>query len=53
VYFVVSDLRATLARAERTGGQALFGPQAVPGVGVIASVGHPVGGVFALMQPAG
>jgi predicted enzyme related to lactoylglutathione lyase len=52
VYFVVSDLKATLAKAESTGGQALFGPESVPGVGVIATVGHPVGGVFALMQPA-
>jgi predicted enzyme related to lactoylglutathione lyase len=53
VYFLVSDIEATLATAARTGGQALWGPESVPGVGVIATVGHPVGGVFALMQPAG
>jgi predicted enzyme related to lactoylglutathione lyase len=53
VYFMVEDIQAILARAAGTGGQALFGPQAVPGVGTIATVGHPVGGVFALMQPGG
>src|SRR5882757_6180005 len=53
VYFLVSDVKAMLEKAGRTGGQALFGPESVPGVGVIATVGHPVGGVFALMQPAG
>jgi predicted enzyme related to lactoylglutathione lyase len=53
VYFLVSDLNAVLEKAARTGGQALFGPESVPGVGVIATVGHPVGGVFALMQPPG
>jgi predicted enzyme related to lactoylglutathione lyase len=52
VYFLVSDLRATLEHAGRSGGQALFGPESVPGVGLIATLGHPVGGVFALMQPA-
>jgi len=53
VYFMVEDADATLQRAARTGGQTLFGPEAVPGVGIIATVGHPVGGVFALMQPGG
>ncbi|HEY2833071.1 MAG TPA: VOC family protein [Sporichthyaceae bacterium] len=53
VYFLVDDIDAIVQRAARTGGQALFGPQSMPGVGIIATVGHPVGGVFALMQPGG
>ena len=51
VYFMVADIRAKMDDVVARGGQVLFGPETVPGVGQIGTVVHPAGGVFSLMQP--
>jgi predicted enzyme related to lactoylglutathione lyase len=52
VYFMVSDIEATMAAVGDLGGSVLHGPEALPGIGlVIGTLKHPAGGVFSLMQP--
>jgi len=51
VYFMVADIREKLDAVVGAGGQVLFGPETIPGVGQIGTVTHPVGGVFSFMQP--
>jgi predicted enzyme related to lactoylglutathione lyase len=53
VYFMVADIRAKMDAVVGQGGQVLFGPESIPGVGQIGTVMHPAGGVFSLMQPPG
>jgi hypothetical protein len=53
VYFMVADIREKIDAVVGLGGQSLFGPETIPGVGEIATVMHPVGGVFSFMQPPG
>jgi predicted enzyme related to lactoylglutathione lyase len=50
---MVSDIREKLDAVVGAGGQVLFGPETIPGVGQIGTVMHPVGGVFSFMQPPG
>ncbi len=52
VYFTVSDLEATLAKATGNGGMVTNGPMEIPGIGHSAAVHDPSGGSFMLMQPA-
>jgi hypothetical protein len=51
VYFSVADIQATIDEVVGQGGQVLFGPAPIPGVGQIATLTHPLGGVFSLLEP--
>jgi hypothetical protein len=53
VYFMVDDIQAKIDAVVSQGGVVLFGPEDIPGVGRIATVDHPAGGGFSLMQPPG
>ena len=50
VYFIVSDLEATIGVITANGGQTVNGPMSMPGVGLIATMHDPSGGSFSLMQ---
>lgn len=52
VFFKVEDADATTERVRELGGQLVQGPDAVPGVGRIATVHDPMGGSFMIMEPA-
>jgi len=51
VYFIVSDIDAATATTTGKGGTAIYGPADLPGVGRIATLTDPQGGVFSLLQP--
>lgn len=50
-YFAVADANATIADAERLGGQKMNGPMELTGVGTMAVIADPQGAVFAILQP--
>jgi predicted enzyme related to lactoylglutathione lyase len=50
---MVDDIQAKIDAVVSQGGVVLFGPEDIPGVGRIATVDHPAGGGFSLMQPPG
>lgn len=50
VYFMVDDIQAKIDAVVGKGGQLLFGPETIPGVGQIATVVHRAGGAFSFMQ---
>jgi len=52
VYFMVTDVDAKIRATLDRGGQVCFGPEEVPGLR-IATLTHPDGGMFSLMQPTG
>ncbi len=52
VYFSVADIDATVEKVRSAGGMVGQEPFEVPGVGRIAVVHDPQGGVFSLMEPA-
>ncbi len=51
-YFSVKSADATADRAKQLGGQLLFPPMDIPGVGRFATLMDPVGAVFSVLQPA-
>jgi predicted enzyme related to lactoylglutathione lyase len=51
VYFAVEDADSTLTTARESGGEVVFGPQAIGEVGTIAVLKDPFGAVFAVIQP--
>lgn len=51
VYFMTDDIDAKVAATSAAGGSAMFGPEAIPGVGMVAVLADPQGGEFALLQP--
>ncbi len=52
VYFLVSDLDATIERVKGNDGMVANGPMAIPGIGRMAAVHDPSGGSFSVLQPA-
>lgn len=52
IYFAVADARASIAKARRLGGKALSRLHDAPGVGKLAPLMDPQGGVFHILQPA-
>jgi uncharacterized protein len=53
-YVGVEDAEAALAKAESLGGKRLFGPDEVPGAGiVIGQLADPEGHVVGIVQPTG
>ena len=53
-YVGVEDVEAALAKAERLGGTRLYGPDEVPGAGIlIGQVADPEGHVVGVVQPLG
>ena len=52
VYFLVANVDASVAQARALGGQLLFDPFDVPGMGRGACLADPGGAVFSLWQPA-
>jgi predicted enzyme related to lactoylglutathione lyase len=53
VYFMVSDVVATVDKVKAAGGMVVVEPFPIPGVGMNAVVHDPAGGNFALLQPEG
>ena len=53
VYFTVADVEASVGAVEGAGGQVVFGPMAIPGVGTMATIHDPASGSFSMMQPEG
>ena len=51
VYFTTADLDASVERVKELGGALVHGPDDMAGVGRMATVSDPQGGVFMLMQP--
>jgi predicted enzyme related to lactoylglutathione lyase len=52
VYFAVADLDDTLGKITANGGEAVFGPMDIPGVGRTATIHDPASGSFSILQPA-
>jgi predicted enzyme related to lactoylglutathione lyase len=52
VYFMVSDIDATISAATVAGGRVVNGPMDIPGVGRSATLHDPAAGSFSLLQPA-
>jgi predicted enzyme related to lactoylglutathione lyase len=50
-YVHVDDVDATVARAQKHGGRIQMNPEDIPGVGRIAVLEDPTGGVLAVMKP--
>ncbi len=50
VYFCVDDVDASAGKAARAGGGVVAGPMNVPGIGRIAVIRDPQGGVFSVMS---
>jgi predicted enzyme related to lactoylglutathione lyase len=50
-YVHVEDADATVARARRSGGKILFGPEEIPGVGRLGGLEDPTGAVLAIIKP--
>jgi predicted enzyme related to lactoylglutathione lyase len=50
-YFAVEDTDATVSKAGESGGEAVFGPVDLTGVGRIAVLKDPFGAIFAVMTP--
>jgi len=51
VYFLADDITAKVTATTKGGGSVIYGPADIPGVGTIATLADPQGGVFSLMQP--
>jgi predicted enzyme related to lactoylglutathione lyase len=51
-YVSVAHLDDMLAAVRSAGGAVHWGPEEIPGVGVLATVADPQGAVFSLLQPA-
>lgn len=51
VYFVVSDTDESVKRVEALGGETLYSPFDIRGVGRIAVVEDPQGATFSLIKP--
>ena len=52
VWFKVEDVNDTLGRAGNNGGNVIMPAQDVPGVGTLAVIADPTGGVFGVIKPA-
>ena len=50
VYFMVADIASSTAAVTGAGGQVVFGPMAIPGVGTMATIHDPASGSFSMMQ---
>lgn len=50
-YFMVTDVDATVAKANSLGGQTHFGPQDIPDAGRFAVLQDPQGAAFAVFKP--
>lgn len=51
VYFATAEIQTTIDRCTDNGGQLVWGPEAMPDVGTMATIHDPQGGSFSLMQP--
>ena len=53
IYFAVTDCDGTASKTKALGGNVMFPPTDIPGIGRFSTLADPQGAVFAVLQPLG